>query len=199
MRKSKKENDPNILVEKQKFYISEFEQEAAWLSFMHREGWKFVSTDGFHYKFEKAAKEDWVYELDYKENGVAEDDYIQMYRDFGWEYAGQYDHWCYFRKQRTEGEDVDTTLFGDRESKLELCKRVVNGQFLRMLPFLLFMPIMITMTTFFKPVDYFGPILGTVFAIILILSLCLFIVPLVVYFNQMNRLNKLIKELGGTK
>ncbi len=38
MRKNKKVNDPNILVEKQKFYISEFEQEAAWLSFLHREG-----------------------------------------------------------------------------------------------------------------------------------------------------------------
>ena len=76
MRKNKKINDPNILVEKQKFYISEFDQEATWLSFMHREGWKFSSTDGYRYKFEKAEKEDWCYQLDYKENGIAEEDYI---------------------------------------------------------------------------------------------------------------------------
>ncbi len=199
MRKAKKENFPNVLVEKQKFYISEFDQEAAWISFMHQEGWKFISTDGWHYTFEKAEKEDWCYQMDYKENGIAEEDYITMYQDYGWEYVCQCNHWCYFRKKRVEHEETDTTLFGDRETKLELCKRVVNGQFLRMLPFLLFMPSMITLVTFFKPVEYFGPILGTVLAIIFILSLCFFIVPLFIYFNQTNRLNKLIKELGGTK
>ena len=199
MRKNKKVNDPNILVEKHMFYISEFEQEAAWLSFLHREGWKFVSTDGFHYKFEKAEKEDWVYELDYKENGVAEDDYIQMYRDFGWEYAGQYDHWCYFRKQRIEGEDVDTTLFGDRESKLELCKRVVNGQFSRMLPLLLLTPGMLNLFRLAKPLETFGPVIGTILLIICTLSLLIFFVPLIIYFTQISRLNKQIKELEGSK
>ncbi len=199
MSKNKKVNDPNILVEKQKFYISEFEQEAAWLSFMHKEGWKFVSTDGFHYQFEKADKEDWVYELDYKENGVAEEDYIQMYRDFGWEYAGQYDHWCYFRKQRVEGVEIDTALFGDRESKLELCKRVVHGQFLRTLPILLLMPSMLNLFRLSKPTETFGPIFGTALSVISVLSLGIFIIPLIIYLNQINRLNKLIKELEGTE
>lgn len=199
MSKKNKEQDPNILIEKQKFYISEFDQEAAWLSFMHKEGWKFVSTDGYHYQFEKAEKEDWCYQLDYKENGIAEDDYIQMYNDYGWEYAGQYDHWCYFRKLRVEGEEADTTLFGDRESKLELCKRVVHGQFLRMLPFLLLMPSIINLLRLSNPTEYLGPFFGTVFTVISILSLSVFVIPLVIYLNQINRLNKLIKELGGTK
>ena len=199
MKNKKKPEDPNILTEKQKFYISEFEQEASWLSFMHKEGWKFVSTDGFHYRFERAGKEDWAYELDYKENGVADDDYIQMYLDFGWEYAGQYDHWCYFRKQRVEGEETDTSLFSDRESKLELCKRVVHGQFLRMLPFLLLMPSILNLLRLSNPTEHFGPVFGTALSVICILSLGIFIIPLVIYFNQINRLNKLIKELEGTK
>ena len=199
MRKNKKVNDPNILEEKQKFYISEFEQEAAWLSFMHREGWKFVSTDGFHYQFEKTEKEDMVYEMDYLESGVAGDDYLQMYRDYGWEFVCQCDHWCYFRKQRTEGDEADTVLFRDRESKLELCKRVVHGQFLRMLPFILLMPSTINLFRLSKPTEHFGPIFGTALTVISILSLGIFIVPLIIYFNQINRLNKLIKELEGTK
>jgi hypothetical protein len=199
MRKNKKVNDPNILVEKQKFYISEFEQEAAWLSFMHREGWKFVSTDGFHYQFEKTEKEDMVYEMDYLESGVAGDDYLQMYRDYGWEFVCQCDHWCYFRKQRTEGDEADTVLFRDRESKLELCKRVVHGQFLRMLPFILLMPSMLNLFRLSKPTEHFGPVFGTALTVISILSLGIFIVPLIIYFNQINRLNKLIKELEGTK
>ncbi len=199
MRKNKKENDPNILVEKQKFYISEFEQEAAWLSFMHREGWKFVSTDSLHYRFEKAEQEDWCYQMDYKENGIAEEDYIRMYEDYGWEYAGQCDHWCYFRKQRIEGEETDTTLFGDRESKLELCKRVVHGQFLRMLPFLLLMPCVINLLRLAGPIDIGSPFFNTFFSILCWLSLGIFIIPLVIYLNQIILLNKTIKRLGGTK
>lgn len=199
MRKNKKITDPNILIEKQKFYISEFEQEAAWLSFMHREGWKFISTDGFHYQFEKSEKEDWVYELDYLESGVAGEDYLQMYRDFGWEYIFQYDHWCYFRKQRVEGEETDTTLFGDRESKLELCKRVVHGQFLRMLPFILLFPSILTLFRLADPLKNAGPVLGIFLSIVTVLSLLIFIVPFVIYINQIHRLNKLIKALEGTK
>ena len=199
MSKKIKEQDPNILIEKQKFYISEFDQEAAWLSFMHKEGWKFVSTDGYHYQFEKAEKEDWCYQLDYKENGIAEDDYITMYQDYGWEYAGQYDHWCYFRKKRIEGEETDTTLFGNRESKLELYKRVVNGQFLRMLPTTLVFPCFVNLLFFFHPFELVGPVFGTIFSIIALLTTLLFILPFFIYLNQINRLNKLIKELGGTK
>lgn len=199
MRKNKKGNNTNILIEKQKFYISEFEQEAAWLSFMHREGWKFVSTDSLHYEFEKVEPEDWCYQMDYKENGVAEEDYIRMYADYGWEYAGQCDHWCYFRKQRMEGENTDTTLFGDRESKLELCKRVVHGQFLRMLPFILLLPCVINLLRLAGPVDTGSPVLSTFIGIICWLSLGLFIFPMVIYLNQIKRINKLIKELEGTK
>lgn len=199
MRKNKKENNPNILIEKQKFYISEFEQEAAWLSFMHREGWKFVSTDSLHYQFEKTEKEDWCYQLDYKENGIAEEDYIRMYEDYGWEYAGQCDHWCYFRKQNIEGEDSDTTLFGDRESKLELCKRVVHGQFLRMLPFLLLLPCVLNLLRLAGPADIGGPFFSTFISVICVLSLGFFIFPMAIYLNQINRINKLIKELKGTK
>lgn len=199
MKKNKKTNDPNILIEKQKFYISEFEQEAAWLSFMHREGWKFVSTDTLHYQFERTEKEDWCYQMDYLESGVAGEDYLRMYEDFGWEFVSQCDHWCYFRKQRTDSEETDTTLFGDRESKLELCKRVVHGQFLRMLPFLLLMPSFLNLLRLYKPAEAFGPVFGTFLTVISILSLGVFIVPMIIYLNQINRLNKLIKELEGTK
>ena len=199
MSKRKKTEDPNILVEKQKFYISEFEQESVWLSFMHREGWKFVSTDTLHYRFERTEKEDWCYQMDYLESGIAGDDYLRMYEDFGWEFVCQCNHWCYFRKHRTEGEETDTTLFGDRESKLDLCKRVVHGQFLRMLPFLLLMPGTINLFRLCIPTQYFGPVFGTALSVISILSLGVFIVPLVIYINQITRLNKLIKELEGIK
>lgn len=192
-----KENE-TILIEKQKFYTAEFEQEAAWLSFMHREGWKFLSTDGFHYRFEAAPKEDWYYQLDYKQNGVAEDDYLQMYQDFGWEFAGQYNNWFYFRKQRVNGEEPDLSLFSDRESKLELCKRIINGQLLRLLPLLLIMGCscsLLLLGGFLQSGGFSGVITG----IACFLQIALFLLLIGNYFSQMARLNKMIKDLDGNR
>jgi hypothetical protein len=53
-------------IEKQSFLISEFREEAAWLSFMHRQGWKFISTNGKKYEFEQCEPEDWIYQLDFR-------------------------------------------------------------------------------------------------------------------------------------
>ncbi len=192
-----KENE-NILVEKQKFYTAEFEQEAAWLSFIHREGWRFLSTDGFHYRFEAAPKEDWCYQLDYKQNGVAEDDYLQMYQDFGWEFAGQYGNWFYFRKQRTNGEEPDLSLFSDRESKLELCKRIINGQLLRILPLLLIMCGSCSLLLLGVLLNS-GGFLSVIIGIAYFIQFALFLLPIGNYFSQMARLNKMMKGLDGQR
>ena len=67
--------------ERKSFFISEFRAEEAWLSFMHQQGWKLQSIDkrGFSYTFESCEPEDWIYQLDFKEENVAEEDYILMY------------------------------------------------------------------------------------------------------------------------
>ncbi len=195
MRKNKKTDNPNILVEKQKFYISEFEQEAAWLSFMHKEGWKFVSTDGFHYQFEKADKEDWVYELDYKENGVADEDYLQMYKDYGWEYVGHFNNWFYFRIIRAEDMSADTSIFSDRESKLELCKRILKGQLLRLLPLFLLYGSYISLILFTDTLPKEG-FLGGLFNGLAVASIIVFIFLISNYISQLCRIQKMMKELG---
>ena len=195
MRKNKKTDNPNILVEKQKFYISEFEQEAAWLSFMHKEGWKFVSTDGFHYQFEKADKEDWVYELDYKENGVADEDYLQMYKDYGWEYVGHFNNWFYFRIIRAEDMSADNSIFSDRESKLELCKRILKGQLLRLLPLFLLYGSYISLILFTDTLPKEG-FLGGLFNGLAVASIIVFIFLISNYISQLCRIQKMMKELG---
>jgi len=194
----KKETDPNILVEKQKFYISEFEQEEAWLSFMHREGWKFLSTDGIHYRFEKTEKEDWCYQLDWKSNGTAEEDYLQMYQDFGWEYVGQFYNWCYFRKKRIEGEETDTAAFSDRESKIELCKRILNGQLLRLIPIFLLYGSYISLF-FINDFSSIGGFLGGLLNGLVVSGIVVFIFLLGNHLSQMYRIRKMMKELGDTQ
>jgi len=66
---------------------------------MERECWKVVSTDEYKYEFEKQ-EENWIYILDFKKNGVAEKNYIQIYQDYGWEYVVTCCKWFYFRKKR---------------------------------------------------------------------------------------------------
>jgi len=196
MNKKKKEPNPNILIEKQKFYISEFDQEGSWLSFMHKEGWKFLSTDGFHYRFERTEKEDWCYQLDYKENGVAEEEYIRMYQDFGWEYVGQFNNWCYFRKKDTKG--TESSLFSDRETKLEFCKRILRGQLLRLLPLFMMYGTYLMLTFFtdiFPKKGFLGGLFdGMAFAIAIV-----FIFLLINYISQRHRIGKMMKHLGHTK
>ena len=191
------ETTSNIHVEKQRFYIAEFEQEAAWLSFMHKEGYKFLSTDGYHYRFEPVEKEDWCYQLDYKENGVAEEDYLQMYRDFGWEYVFQYRNWFYFRKKHMEGEKEDLSIFSDRESKLELCKRIINGQLFHMLPvylLLLCYSYWVLFTDSLNRGGFFGGLLTG----IAVGALLVVLFGFGLFLGQLGRLNKMMKELDGT-
>ena len=116
--------DRNTLTERQTFYIAEFQEEAAWLAFMHSEGWKMTSTNGFKYRFEACPQEDWVYQLDFRDEAMDEAEYVQMYADYGWEFVTRFRHWYYFRKIRTAGDDM--SIFSDNESKIELCKRVVR-------------------------------------------------------------------------
>lgn len=179
-------------IEKQTFFISEFNEEAAWLSFMHRQGWRFISTNGKKYEFEQCEPEDWIYQLDFKENGVADEDYIQMFNDYGWEYAFQYGKWFYFRKKKT-AEEEDLSIFSDRESKIALCKRVINGDALRIVPIIMLIlgsNYLLFFTSLYEKSDFlqgarFGIMLGSFIVLYIALALTI---------NQYRRLYKMIKS-----
>lgn len=181
-------------IERQRFYISEFYEEAAWLAFMQREGWKFISTDGYKYEFEKSKKEDWIYQLDFKENGIGDDDYIQMYSDYGWEYVFQFRKWFYFRKKKVEGTQEDLSIFSDNESKIAMCKRVINGHFYYLVPLYLIMLIydyLLLFTSVLKGDGFWGGAMvgigiGTMMVVVLGFGF---------YIGQYSRLNKMIKNL----
>lgn len=180
-------------IEKQRFYLSEFREEAAWLSYMHREGWKFVSTDGWKYKFDQCQVEDWTYQLDSKENGLADEDYLQLFSDYGWEYVFQFRSWFYFRKKKVDACEEDLSIFSDNTSKIEMCKRVINGNLLRVFPalllilisnYLLFFCSGFTGSGFWQGAKY-GIAAGSVLVLILCLSLVI---------NQYSRLYKMMKS-----
>ena len=177
--------------ERKSFFISEFRAEEAWLSFMHQQGWRLQSIDkrGFSYTFESCEPEDWIYQLDFKEENVAEEDYILMYQDYGWELVLQFRHWFYFRKQRTgDMTSDDLAIFSDNASRIEMCRQVIRHHARR-----IFSSLAVTLAIFtllnmvFPHISLFrgaliGAIIGTCFG-------GLFVA------NQFKRLNHMIQQL----
>ncbi len=117
------------------FSIFHHEKEQDYLREMHRHGWKFVKVSGlgvFH--FEECEPQDVVYQLDYNQEGISHrEEYVQMFRDCGWEYIQDYVGYSYFRKPASEmnGEEE---IFCDDASRRAMMARVFKG---RMLPLVL--------------------------------------------------------------
>lgn len=110
-------------IEKKSFGVAEFLGEEKWLEEQHKNGWRFIKTNGTKYQFERCDADEWVYQIDFKEKGAAEEEYIQLFKDCGWEYVCQHDKWCYFRRIREC--DADLSIFSDRFSKIDMYTNVL--------------------------------------------------------------------------
>jgi hypothetical protein len=117
------------------FTIADYEEEEQWLRQQHQNGWKFVKmTPPCFYTFERCEPEDVIYRLDFKNKAVT-GDYMQMYADFGWEYAGACVGWLYFRKRSSQVDtEKEGELFSDNQSKVDMVGHVLK---MRMLPILI--------------------------------------------------------------
>ena len=113
------------------FTIADYEEEEVWLRQQHRSGWKLVKmTPPCFYSFESCEPEDVIYRLDYK-NWEMTSEYMQMLKDFGWEYFAQCMGWLYFRKPAAAAEsDEDGELFSDNASRLERVSHIVRTRLL---------------------------------------------------------------------
>lgn len=116
------------------FTIADFEEEELWLRRQHRMGWKLISVaPPCFFTFESCPPEDMIYRLDFK-SGDMNDDYFQLFRDYGWEDFDQYAGWIYFRKPAAEAEtEADGELFSDGLSKVGMVKKIVLTRLLPLL------------------------------------------------------------------
>lgn len=117
------------------FTVADFEDEEKWLRDMHRSGWKLVKMiPPFVFKFEACEPEDVIYRLDFKDGIKDHSDYMQMFKDFGWEYCGRCFGWQYFRRpaagMQTEEEGE---IFSDNKSKCDNIGKVIRTRFLPLL------------------------------------------------------------------
>ncbi|MEG0367504.1 MAG: DUF2812 domain-containing protein [Coprobacillus sp.] len=108
------------------FGLADFLDEQAFLEEQHAQGWKFVRFQGLiKYTFERCEEQEYVYQLDYKEDNKDKEEYIQMFVDCGWEYLMKFQAWYYFRKPKSGVSSQDNEIFSDKESKIDMVKKVI--------------------------------------------------------------------------
>lgn len=118
------------------FVISEYEEEEQYLRDMAKKGYLFekVTLPGiFH--FRKSEPMDMVYHIDFnpqkKENRAS---YLQMYKDYGWEYIQDKNEFSYFCKPEDGSDDE---IFSDNPSRIEMMERIQKRKMLPILTLLL--------------------------------------------------------------
>lgn len=112
------------------FTIADYEEEELWLREQHRSGWRLeeVKLPCF-YIFASCEPQDVIYRLD--DNARQSEEYLQMAKDFGWEYFACCAGWLYFRKPAESAEsEEEGELFSDPASRAERAQRVVRTRLL---------------------------------------------------------------------
>ena len=116
------------------YTIMEYEKEQEWLSRQHRQGWKLTAAAACFYRFERCAPEDVVYQLDYNPEGRKHpEEYVQLFRDCGWEHVLDNVGYSYFRKPAAQMQGREE-IFCDEASRMEMFRRILCH---RMLPLLI--------------------------------------------------------------
>ncbi|BDD41936.1 DUF2812 domain-containing protein [Streptococcus ruminantium] len=147
------------------FFLPDFEKEERYLAEQHLQGWKLIQNKfGLLFIFEKCQPEHVVYRLDFKPKTQDNLEYLQLFKDYGWEYVGRCNHFSCFRKSKVLGE---IELYSDRQSKFEMIGKIIGRQFLMALSLL------ILFTFLFYFLDMPAAIIGMATLAIPVLLYCL--------------------------
>jgi hypothetical protein len=100
------------------------QQEESWLEEMSKEGLHLLSVAlPAFYTFEQGKPIDYAYRLDFGFAYKDRDNYLQLFKDAGWEHVGSMGAWEYFRKLRQPGELLE--IYSDKESNMRKYFRVM--------------------------------------------------------------------------
>ena len=121
------------------FSIFNYEKEQAYLRKMHNAGWKLRHISWLNiYTFEACEPEDVVYQLDYNPQADMDKvEYLQMFKDCGWEYIQDYVQYSYFRKPASAMEGPEE-IFCDDDSRAQMLLRIFKRRYLPSAIILLF-------------------------------------------------------------
>src|SRR5512137_466287 len=120
----------NAIIRKSKwFWAWQDDREEAWLGEMSRQGLHLRHPGPFgQYTFEQGEPSEFVYRLDFVANARKNPDYYQLFRDAGWEHAGELGGWQYWRKEVRGGKVPE--IFTDNASKIQKYQRLLGYLFI---------------------------------------------------------------------
>jgi len=162
------------------FWAWQDEKEETWLHTMAQEGLHLQSMglSGF-YEFEIGEPRNEYYRMDYITDRKDYQNYLQLFKDAGWEHLGEMGGWQYFRT-KAEGNAVPE-IYTDRDSKSQKYQRLL-------LVLIIFLPIFTTITT--RDVDRTSQFADLYLTVKLILSFFL-----IVYSGAMVMIFRRILQL----
>ncbi len=115
------------------FWYWEDEKEEAWLRQMANQGLHLGEPGPFgRYTFVEGKPRDVVYRLDFIQPGKKDEMYYQLFRDTGWEHAGEMGGWQYWR--RVSHPEDNQEIFTDNESKVRKYNRLLTGILISIIP-----------------------------------------------------------------
>ncbi|QHW32035.1 DUF2812 domain-containing protein [Paenibacillus rhizovicinus] len=104
----------------------EHEKEERWINDLSRQGLHLTGAGAISSKFERDESVRYTYRIDHQPGlgkGEKWNDYVALYRDAGWEYAGKSGAvWFYFR--RPWSPDESPQLYTDRDSIVAYYNRI---------------------------------------------------------------------------
>lgn len=108
------------------FVETEFYKLEEYLRKMHKQGYEYETSSHYVYYFNKCESKDIVYKIVCKPRKVVEwDEFLQLYKDYGWECFKETEGYFYFRKDAEGVEPVDLEIFSDEESRKGMIKEVL--------------------------------------------------------------------------
>jgi hypothetical protein len=103
------------------YFAWQDEEEERWLEKMARDGWHLKGGRIF-YRFAAGPPKKVRYRLDFRRSGTTNADYVQLFRDAGWEHVSAFGHWHCFRTEDQGAPEV----FTDPESLIARHRRVIR-------------------------------------------------------------------------
>lgn len=173
------------------FSVPQWKQEEQYLRDQHKSGWEFVSLNALClYHFKKCEPEDVVYQLDYNPDSISrKSEYLQLFRDCGWEYLQNYVGYSYFRKPASEMGQAEEEIFCDDASRLDTMKRVCTGRVIPLL--IIFFLVIIPQIVMQSQMNTsFNHGLMIFFCVMLVLYLAMFIsfaIPFWKYYRSVHK------------
>lgn len=111
------------------FVLPEYEEEEKYLRDMAKKGYLLEKVTMFGvYHFKKSEPVDMIYRIDFNPQ-KAEDrsSYLQMFKDYGWDYIQDLNEFSYFCKVNDGSDDE---IFNDNESRIEMMERIYRRKML---------------------------------------------------------------------